>query len=335
MKENLIKTLDSFNSIRKKNFHKSKTDEASLLEINNTLLTAEQLDYVIKDEPDFPFIFGFGIPRSGTTLLGQILAYGLNAGYINNFSARFWLAPVTGIMLSKIILGNGKSMDFTSNYATTKDLTSIHEFGYFWRHWLHLNKVSDFKNFKDKEDNIEWEKLKCTLINMQDQYGNVFVMKNLFGAYHLDKIIEVLKKVIYVYVERDELDTAISILDARRKFHDNLNTWWSTLPPNHENLLDLDHIDQITGQIISLKRYYNSIIDNSIYKDNIIKIKYNDLTERPNLLLKQVKEKSKMLFNKDIQNIKTLDTFSNRTYENREKEKNKFKVSFDKMKKVL
>lgn len=335
MKENLIKTLYSSNSIRKKNFYKNETDEAYLLEINKALSISENLGYAIKDEPDFPLIFGFGIPRSGTTLLGQILAYGLNAGYINNFSARFWLAPVTGIRLSKIILGNSKSMDFTSNYATTKDLTSIHEFGYFWRHWLHLNETSDFKNFKDKEDIIEWEKLKYTLINMQDQYKGVFVMKNLFGAYHLDKIIEVLKKVIYVYVERDELDTAVSILDARRKFHDNLNTWWSTLPPNHENLLGLNYVDQITGQIISLQRYYNSTIDNSVYRDNIIKIKYDDLTKYPNLLLEQVKEKSKTLFNKDIQNIKILDGFSSRTYENREKEKNKFKVSFDKMKKIL
>jgi ABC-type oligopeptide transport system ATPase subunit len=45
--------------------------------------------------------FIVGLPRSGTTLLSQLLAYSLDAGYTTNFAARFWLAPVHGLRLGR------------------------------------------------------------------------------------------------------------------------------------------------------------------------------------------------------------------------------------------
>jgi hypothetical protein len=60
-------------------------------------------------------VFVLGVPRSGTTLTSQLLAYCLDAGYVNNAAARFWLAPVHGIRLARLIAGDRGERSFRSD----------------------------------------------------------------------------------------------------------------------------------------------------------------------------------------------------------------------------
>jgi hypothetical protein len=41
-----------------------------------------------------------GVPRSGTTLLYQLIARFLRVGFITNRMARYWMTPIAGAMLS-------------------------------------------------------------------------------------------------------------------------------------------------------------------------------------------------------------------------------------------
>jgi hypothetical protein len=72
--------IDDFQDVIRKANHKLKELEKEYIQ-----------RFII---PEGPVFFIVGAPRSGTTLLLQTIINHYNLGYINNFIARFWEAPV-------------------------------------------------------------------------------------------------------------------------------------------------------------------------------------------------------------------------------------------------
>jgi len=317
-------TLGELNKLRSEKFSKIKEDEEFLLQMNRVLQPIEDAEY--KDiEIQHPLIFIFGLPRSGTTLIAQLLAHTLDVGYINNFAARFWLAPVHGIKLSKMIVPMENKSLFNSNYATTTDLYDIHEFGYYWRYWLKKDNFAGVINSAEIEDNIDWYGLRKSLANIQQQFNKAMVFKNIFGAYHLMKQKEVLRKVIYVYIKRDPLDVAVSILKAREKFYSDKNIWWSSIPLEYEEIKNQNYWHQIAGQIYYLNRYYEQ--NTAPFESKmVIKVDYKELCQNPKSVINKICQISLSQYDYDI-SIKNdpPKSFQYRQYEEEEQLKNKFK----------
>lgn len=320
----MTKTLFDLNTLRSDDYRKSQIEENFLLKMNLTLLEKEKQHY--QDyEIEYPFIFIFGLPRSGTTLMAQLIAYSQNVGYINNLMARFWLAPVHGIRLSKSVLARAEKVSYQSEYARTSGMADIHEFGYFWRYWLKKETVADNAHAKEREGQIDWGGLKKTLANMQREFNKPMVFKNMFGAYHLKRLNQTLGKVLYVYIERDPLDVAVSILDARRKHYSDLKNWWSNIPVEYDELKDLDYWEQIAGQVFYLNRFYSQEI-NLYAPDNTVMVDYEELCLNPSAILETIQEKCREQFNLDLRQIhEPPASFPYRTYNNRVEEKEKFK----------
>jgi LPS sulfotransferase NodH len=250
------------------------------LEALNEYLRPRELELYGDYEVEHPFLFVVGLPRSGTTLLAQLLAYCLDAGYVNNFAARFWLAPVHGLRLAKLIAGDESSVSFESDYARTRSLLDIHEFGYFWRHWLRKDTFDDVVHAREREDEIDWAGLRRTLANVQHELGKPFVAKNMLGAYHMPRLRKELGKVVYVYVERDLLDVCVSILDARRKYYDDPTTWWSYVPPEYPMLEGRDYREQLAGQVHYLGRYLEREL-REVGEEAVLRVTYEQLARAP------------------------------------------------------
>ena len=308
-------TLQDLNEKRSPKHLKSLTDESFLSDINSLLQTREIQTYQDVLE-EFPIFFVIGVPRSGTTLTAQLIAHGLDVGYMNNFMARFWLAPVTGIKLSQIIFGDAdKKTDFQSRYATTAHVTDLHAFGYFWRHWFRKEKLTDFVRAGQDIDDIDWDGLRRTLLNIQHEFGKPVLFKNLFGAYYIEQFLQLLEKVVFIYIERDPVDSAISILNARKNYYTDPNLWWSTVPLEYEQLKDLSAAAQVAGQVYFLRKLYRQQI-NAVKGERIISIRYRDLCDNPLVILEQIQQKCQQWFGLDIQIAKHLPKkFTYRQYD--------------------
>jgi len=321
------KKLSDLYSKRHGKYIKQSSDEDFLLEMNKALQARETANYHNYDI-EYPFIFVFGPPRSGTTLITQVIAHSFNLGYINNFMARFWLAPLHGIRLSKLIYGDARQTDFHSDYAATKELTDIHEFGYFWRHWLLKESFTGVTRCSQIESQIDWKMLKKVLANIQNEFKSPMVFKNIFGSYHLAKLKQILKKVIYVYISRESLDTAISILGARKKYYSDLNTWWSYMPVEYEQIKDMNYWDQIARQVYYLKRYYeNEIQKNEL--ENVVSVSLEELSKTPQIVLNKIQNVSKSLFGCELKILnEPPESFPFRTYQNKSEEREQFESIF-------
>jgi LPS sulfotransferase NodH len=317
-------TLKDLSKKRKPEYSKDEEVESFLVKMNKTLGQEEKALYK-ESTIKYPFIFVFGLPRSGTTLMSQFLAAHLDVGYINNLMARFWLAPVYGIKLSKAIFGSSKASDFRSDYARTSNILDIHEFGYFWRYWLKKDSLSDITQVAEREKNIDWNGLKKVLANIQKEFDRPLLFKNVFGSYHTQKMFNTLGKVLYVYIKRDLLDTAVSILQARKKYYSDLNTWWSYAPVEYNKIKDLDYWKQIAGQIYYLKRYYQKQIDEAI-RPFIIEVDYQELCYNPLKVLENIKSRCLDLYKLKINIMATPpEQFVYRTHTDSDYEKEKFR----------
>jgi len=214
-------------------------------------------------EIEHPFVFVIGAPRSGTTVLAQVLAYCLNGGYICNLAARFWLAPVVGIRLAREILGESITPGFRSDYATTSGAEGIHEFGYFWRYWLRCPTNADTPT----GEGVNWGRLRLALANIQGEFGKAVIMKGVWPVYVAGQIAAILGgKVVWVNIERDPVDTCVSILEGRRN-RGNVDEWccgWVPPEPAFSELSQLEPYAQIAGQVVYWRRYYAEIAHHTV-----------------------------------------------------------------------
>lgn len=282
--------FDDLYARRRGAYAKDPSGERFLEELNEYLAPRE-LDLYEDYGIEHSFVFVLGLPRSGTTLLSQLLAYCLDAGYVNNFAARFWRAPVHGIRLARLIAGEAEEPSFESDYARTRSLLDIHEWGYFWRFWLRKHSFDDVVHAREREDEVDWAGLRLTLANVQHELGKPFVAKNMLGAYHLPRLRRELGPVVYVLIERDPLDAAVSILDARRKYYDDPQAWWSYIPPEYPLLKDRDHWEQIAGQVHYLARFYDRALA-EVGEDAVVRVTYEQLARDPSSVLAAVAERA-------------------------------------------
>lgn len=263
-------------------YKKDPREEQFLQRMNRALAPLDEEEY--QDYPlEHPFFFVIGLPRSGTTFTTQFLARAFGLSYVNNLAARFFKAPLQGLRLSEALLGEELKPSFQSNYASTSNLGDIHEFGYFWRHWLHKGDLAAMQRIQEDEERIDWSGLRRCLSTLQHHWGKASVFKNIFGSYHLPRLLKTLHgRVMIVYIERDELDTAVSIYKARQKYYgeENIHKWWSYSPPEVNKLLDKNVYDQIAGQILYLKRFYNQELV-KLPARQVVRLNYAQLMKSP------------------------------------------------------
>jgi LPS sulfotransferase NodH len=316
-------TFDALYAQRQGTYVKAAGDEDFLEGLNAYLAPRERQlygDYEI----EHPLIFVVGAPRSGTTLLSQLLAYCLDVGFVDNFAARFWLAPVHGIRLSKLIAGGPEAGAFESEYARTSRPTDIHEFGYFWRHWLNKHTFDDVVHAAEHEDEIDWDGLRLTLANIQHELGRPLVAKNMLGAYHMPRLRRELGKVVFVCIERDPLDACVSILDARRKYYSDPASWWSYVPVEYPLLKDLDPWEQVAGQVHYLGAYYDHELA-AVGADSSIRVSYQELCTDPAGVLRRVASTARDTYGCEVGvREQPPAEFPFRTYADRDADKARF-----------
>lgn len=316
-------TFDDLYARRQGAYVKAASDEGFLEGLNSYLEPRERElygDHAIEQ----PLIFVVGAPRSGTTLLSQLLAYCLDVGYIDNFTARFWLAPVHGIRLSRLIAGGPQPGAFESEYARTSRPTDIHEFGYFWRRWLNKHTFEDVVHAAEHEDEIDWAGLRLTLANIQHEFGRAMVAKNMLGAYHMPRLRRELGEVLFVCIERDPLDACVSILDARRKYYSDPDAWWSYVPVEYPLLKDRDHWEQIAGQVHYLGAYYDRELA-AVGADAAVRVSYEELCGDPAEVLRRVSSRAAETYGGEIAlRSQPPATFPFRTYTDRDADRARF-----------
>lgn len=267
-------------------FEKNREDEAFLETLNRRLAPFEEGDY--RELPEtHPTLHIVGVPRSGTTLLNQLIASCLDVGYVNHLIAAFWQAPVHGIRLSQKLLRSSPTSSYQSQFGRTRGIHEPHEFGYFWTSLLNY-PVPEQKT-PPEEDSINWERFRRVMINMSHAFGKPAVYKSFYLGWHIARAQQELSSTCFVHVTRDPVENVLSILKLRREFLGSVEKWASLRPAQYEELRALPYHEQAAGQVYHLRAEHTRQLE-AIGYHNSIHVDYRDLCERPGQVVERVRE---------------------------------------------
>jgi hypothetical protein len=295
-----------------------------LWELNKAVEGLEQK--ISFDVPSPPSIFIIGVPRSGTTLVSQILSACADVGYVNNLMARFWMAPAVGASLSLHVL-NRRVFTGSSTFGQTRYAEEPHEFGQFWRTVLNYEDMVQKSSDKD----ISWENLATTLNRVASVYEKPVVYKVFQLYWHLAVFHKYLPSAKWIWIRRDPVENALSLLQMRKEKTGDFNTWFSARPMGAEKYDHKPAWVQVAAQVKLIEDWIEKQLA-GIPAENSFQISLDDLCSNP---IQTTKNLARMLdikifdeYLNDIADKVAPETFDEEYDDFRERIEKSFQVNF-------
>lgn len=204
------------------------------------------------DEGPLPHrpVFIVGAPRCGSTLLYQALVATGGFGYLSNFHCSLHGSPGWAHGLARRFGGRPEAA-YSSHYGRVVGAGAPAECGEFW-----------YRFFRRRPQHVAAGELSAAaLARLRGSVGRLIrvmdrplLIKNLVNAVRLRPLAEALPEALFVVLRRDEVDTAASILEGRRRLHGDYRHWFSVEPPDIDELRRLPVAEQVVEQVRSIYR---------------------------------------------------------------------------------
>lgn len=254
-------------------------DFEQFLQRLNATLSAEFMPVTPIMNPQFLTAQILGLPRSGTTILYQLLARSRAVGYPSNVFAFFWQAPVIGAQLQKQLAATHPTVSLESLAGRTTEPLDPHEFGYFWRAVLGHSGNSLTRDQRP----WPWDSIQSTLDTTAEVFQSPVVYKNFLALSHMSEMRANLSRQRYLVLERPLVDIAASLLNVRRRIgigddSDFGLTAGRSGPDNEKSVME-----RVVEQVLDLDRLMNL----SAFADdpNAYVIPYADLCAQPRYIV--------------------------------------------------
>lgn len=219
-----------------------------------------------------PPIFIIGPPRSGSTLLFQVITDAFSLAYISNRHCQWFGAPAFAEKLYRPLERRPQS-DYRSSQGVAEGCHAPSECGAWW--YRFFRREPAYVTLKD----VDVKKMKAfrrSIAEMGRATGLPLMFKNLYASLRIEPIAWFLPEALYVVIERDWVDNATSILVSRKKALGGYDRWWSIPPPNVDELVGLSPAQQVVGQIRSIHNLVNCDIERLGLEDRTFRIRYEE-----------------------------------------------------------
>jgi Sulfotransferase family len=229
-----------------------------------------------------PPVFVVGAPRSGSTLLYQVLVQAFDVGYLSNRHCRLWGAPSVVERVRRV----EPPPSFSSRFGRTSAADEPSECGPFW--YRFFRRSPQYVPIEDADPD-RMRQLRAAVRAFGDAAGRPLVFKNLLCTLRLVPIGRALPEAVFVDIRRDLEANAASLLAARREIHGDYATWWSAEPPEIAELRSLSPVAQVVEQVRRLEALVDR--DRSVLgADRFLQVGFEDLCDDPERVLAAVAE---------------------------------------------
>ena len=274
--------------IRSKNPDALFTLASSLLGISAIPLdlifkTFEQRLYQQASTPRLPIIFIAGPPRSGTTLVSQVLITHLPVAYLNNLTALFPRSPIMANKLFPKAMDKSK-ISTNSFYGKTSFFSGNNDALYIWDRWLDKDRtkiITTLNKEKQKEMNQFFGAYQA-LFNLPiiNKNNNL----NIFA--HL--IAEAIDNAYFIFLKREPLYLAQSLILSRKTIHGTPNVKYGITDENHSPTDN--YIEDVCRQVV----FHEQSMEKQqkiIGPERLWFVQYEDFCQNPLKLIKDVSTK--------------------------------------------
>ena len=199
------------------------------------------------DAPRWPVIFVTGAPRSGTTVLSQVLIHHLPVTYFNNLTAVFPRAPITANRAFGRFLRK-PSGALRSFYGRTHGFAAENDGLHLWDRWL-----ADRYSAPRRLDPVTADSLRRFFAAYESAFGRPVLNKNNALATGADAIADALPTSHFLYIRREPLFAVQSILGARETIQGTREAPYGVSDPARRNAA-LSPIEQVCTQVLYHER---------------------------------------------------------------------------------
>ena len=228
-------------------------------------------------------IFIIGAPRSGSTILYQLLMSYFKFAYLSNIASLFPPCPTFISEVSYKFLGEYKERDYQSQYGYIKGFMAPSEAGQLITRWF----GEDLCKIDNQPSHIEF--VNQSIAKLSSMMGGPCLFKNLKLSLKIQDIIAFYPKVIFLHIKRKPLYIAQSILLAKRKLYNDDRTWFSYSLPQKDELLKQEPLTQIVNQIKTIQDFIQS---GKKYVPDLqfLEIQYEELCQNPDTIMKKIEQ---------------------------------------------
>jgi hypothetical protein len=245
-----------------------------IFKTNDALKDLEN-EYIKKfNQPEKPVFFIVGVPRSGTTVLLQTIINHFDVGYINNFIAKFWEAPVIGSIFFKSMGASRPSLEYHSKGGFTSEVYGPHEFGYFWKRFFKYGQT----HVLDKRDHKKVDKITLNreISGLEYVSGAPFIFKNPAAlSLQIDFLSTYIPNSYFIYIKRDPFFISQSLYLKRLELFKDPGVWYSVKPIQYPELIRKTPVHQIAGQVF----YSRQKIEEDLYRIQAKRVTFIDYAE--------------------------------------------------------
>lgn len=219
-------------------------------------------------------VFIIGAPRCGSTLLYQALVETSGFGYLSNFHCLFHGAPALVHGLSRRFTAR-KPAGFRSHYGRVRGLAAPTECGEFWYRFFRRRPQYVAA---DEMEQAARDRLRGAVRRLIEKMDRPLLIKNLLSSVRLRPLATALPEALFIVLRRDEVDTAASLLEGRRRLYGDYGRWFSVEPPNIEQLRGLPVAEQVVEQVRAVYRLIERDRE-AIGRERFVDLSYEELCE--------------------------------------------------------
>jgi Sulfotransferase family len=216
----------------------------------------------------FAPVFILGPPRSGSTLLYQVLLQQLQLGFISNVMSAI---PRHMVLLCRLWTGFGARAPRRirpADYGFIKGLLAPSEAG----------KVLD-KWFSDGVVHERRSEVRRTFAALASLVHAPVLIKSLSLVNKLDNVRCALPKARYIILNRDPIFTIQSILMGRRDPHVTADRWLGIQPPGFERISESDDVYQACWIVRQISDGIAQALKD--VEGSVVTVRYEGLCENP------------------------------------------------------
>ncbi|MCG3178520.1 MAG: hypothetical protein BIFFINMI_00848 [Phycisphaerae bacterium] len=208
--------------------------------------------------PRLPVAVIVGCPRSGTTVLTQILAASGDFAYPTNMLSRFAYAPMVGAMFQQLLFDPQydyrneladiqSSSGFKSTLGKTTGAMAISEFFHFWRRFFPNHDPGHMT--PEELAQVDIPRMRAELASIESVFGKPFMSKGMMMQYNIPFFAQRMPELLFIHIRRQPRFLLQSVMQSRKKYYGTDQIWWSVKPKEYDLLASMDPVRQVAGQV--------------------------------------------------------------------------------------
>lgn len=237
-------------------------------------------------------VFIVGLPRSGTTLLYQLLLNYFDWIYLPASLDYFYSSPVSICRLQRRLFPQGSTLNYQSEYGISHassfsaKLWSPVEGHRVWQRWF-SEEPTHYHGSSLSPGAIH--EMRCMVAGLMAIAGQPFLNKNPRHSMRLLALSQAFPDALFIVLNRDLLYVAQSLYLARireRPKPDPNDDWWGTKPKEYLNLRHEDPMTQAAGQAKAIASELSQQL--AACKNSYIEYNYDDVCRHPERVLDEL-----------------------------------------------